>query len=340
MKNLKVGNVEAQSGKLAFGAIPVLELQDGTKVDIPVMVARGVEDGPTLLVNALTHGPEIPGIEVIRRVMRLELDPKSLKGTVIAIPIANPLAVQHCKYGSYQDDLQMDRTFPGNSKGSMTQRLACALWEEAALQADYILDLHCNSAPAMPLAVMHPGKNRQTEVKAENMANAFGIPIVYIPAELMSHGLLTNTAMAHGIPALNMELVGTRRLEPKYVEIGVKGVLNVMKWLGMIDGVVEKQTGFPKPEGPLEFKGLITANRGGLVHWLEAPGEFIAKGSTIVRIYNAYGDEVETIRMPFNGYVWAYPCSYHGYQLVATGDLIAFTFGAPSEKGMRLIPQP
>ena len=56
------------------------------------MVANGVEEGKTLVLSGATHGNEIAGTAAIIEVMRA-LDPQQMRGAVIAIPVANPLAL-------------------------------------------------------------------------------------------------------------------------------------------------------------------------------------------------------------------------------------------------------
>jgi predicted deacylase len=99
----------------------------------------------------------------------------------------------------------------------------------------------------------------------------------------------------------------------------------------MIDGEVEPQEGFPIVPGVNRFHGVIRTNRGGLIRFLKYPGEFIKKGEVFAEIYDLYGDVLEQVKMPVDGYTWAYPCGQvlgtsGGLQTVETGSNVAYAF--------------
>jgi len=99
----------------------------------------------------------------------------------------------------------------------------------------------------------------------------------------------------------------------------------------MIDGDPEPQEGIPIVPGVNRSHGIIRANRGGLIRLLKKPGEFIEKGETLAEIYDLYGDLLEEVKMPVDGYVWAFPCGQSlgtsgSLQAVQTGANIAYAF--------------
>ena len=94
---------ECPSGELVRESIVVGSDRDGATVSLPLLVLNGAADGPTLYLGALIHGDEPAGAEVIRRVVREEVDARQLSGAIIAIPIQNPLAFRASSYHSPQD---------------------------------------------------------------------------------------------------------------------------------------------------------------------------------------------------------------------------------------------
>ena len=144
---ITVGDVSAAMGELKKGVIKGVELVNNTSMDIPVLVMNGKSDGPTLLLMSTQHGIEIQGIEVIHRVMRQEINPDSLRGAVIGIPVGNPLAFMHHQYLSWIDNLDVGRERADRSEGNTTERLTYALWTEAWSKADLIVNIHCNTRP-------------------------------------------------------------------------------------------------------------------------------------------------------------------------------------------------
>jgi len=334
VESLKVGNVSANRGEMKLGFIKGIELWDGTKVDIPIIVVNGAKDGPTLLLMSTQHGDEIQGIEVIRQVTRIRVDPKKLNGSIIGIPVGNPLAFQHGLYTSWIDNADVGGVRADRPEGTTTERLANAIWKQAWSQADYILNIHCNineNALAYQSGDLRFAKTRE---KLEKLIAAFGVTSIEdVEEPLPDKGppTLGNLAMRKGVPVLLVELFDGNRISKSSVETGVRGVLNVMKSLKMIDGNIEKQKGIRVLPGRNKFYGIVYSNRGGLLHPQKEPGEKIEKGEVIARVYNLHGDMVEAVKMPVDGYVWAYPFGEAlgtalGIQAVHTGDYVAYVF--------------
>ena len=110
-----IGDTEAVAGKRTQTEIPIGRLMSGTPLALPVIVVHGKSDGPTMWINAATHGDEICGVEIIRRVLDA-VDPKSVSGTIIAAPIVN---VHGFNTGDryLPDRRDLNRSFPGSARG-------------------------------------------------------------------------------------------------------------------------------------------------------------------------------------------------------------------------------
>jgi hypothetical protein len=81
---------------------------------------------------------------------------------------------------------------------------------------------------------------------------------------------------------------------------------------------------------------MVRANRGGLIRFLKQPGEFIQKDEVFAEVFDLYGDVIERVKMPIDGYTWSYPCgnvlgTSGGLQTVPTGADIADVFTNESE---------
>ena len=113
-KVLSVGDVQAAPGEMAFGRLVPGRMAWSQELSVPTIVVNGAHEGPRLWLSAVVHGPEATGTEVIRRVLREELDPTKLRGSIIALPIANPLAFQAATYDTPEDGYNLNRVFPGN----------------------------------------------------------------------------------------------------------------------------------------------------------------------------------------------------------------------------------
>ena len=330
---LEVGDVTVGRGELKKGVIRGVEFVNGVGIDIPVLVMNGAEEGSTLLLMSTQHGIEIQGIEVIRRVMRERLSPRALRGAVIGIPVGNPLAFMHHQYLSWIDNLDVGAVRADRPEGNTTERLAYALWAEAWSKADIIVNIHCNTRPDSLIYQRINVGNPETRERLERMAEAFGVTTIISdePRGENAPPTLGNLAARRGTPVILEELIDGRWISEPSTGVGVRGVLNIMKAFDMIDGDPESQEGIPIVPGVNRFHGIIRANRGGLIRLLKKPGEPIGQGEVLAEIYDLYGDVVEEVRMPVDGYVWAYPCGQSlgtsgGLQAVQTGANIAYAF--------------
>jgi predicted deacylase len=165
------------------------------------------------------------------------------------------------------------------------------------------------------------------------MAEAFGVTNVVesdpIPDD--APNTLVNLAVKNGIPDILIELVDGRWISEPSTTVGVRGILNVMKVFDMIDGEVEPQEGIPIIPGICTWQGIVHANRGGLIRFLKTPGDFLKKGEVFAEIYDLYGDVLERVECPMDGYIWSYPCgdilgTSGSLQAVQTGAEIAHVF--------------
>ncbi|MHA1959131.1 MAG: succinylglutamate desuccinylase/aspartoacylase family protein [Candidatus Thorarchaeota archaeon] len=341
---LSVGTATAKRGELQKGVIEGVELFDSTGIDIPVLVMNGVKDGPTILMVSTQHGIEIQGAEVIIRVIREEVNPKDLRGAIIGIPVENPLAYMHGQYLSWVDNQDLggggsaSPLTADKPDGTATERLAHALWNEAWIKSDMILNFHCNTRPDSLIFQEILTGNPKTKDDLWKMAKAFGVTTIVDDTPFDEDGppTLANLAAKNGKPDILLELVDGRWISEPSTSAGIRGVLNIMKAFDMIDGDIEPQEGFQIVPGVCKWQGIVRANRGGLIRFVRTPGEFLKKGNVFAEIFNLHGDILEEAKIPVDGYIWAYPCgdilgTAGSMQAVQTGANIAYVFTQESE---------
>src|SRR5438445_8836170 len=124
-----------------FEKIPVTTLASGFELFIPLHRLVGRTSGPTLGLSAVVHGDEPLTNEVIRQVLTT-IDPAGLRGTILAVPIANPLAFESLTRHTPIDMLDMNRNFPGSPAGWLSEQTAHVLATRFVSQLDVHLDLH------------------------------------------------------------------------------------------------------------------------------------------------------------------------------------------------------
>jgi predicted deacylase len=327
---LTIGSAKANPGTIAFGSIEVGEFIDGMRLSMPIIVANGSNEGPILLLTAAMHGWEVVGIEVIRRVLRKELDVRRLRGAVLAIPAVNPLALQARAYITPQDHADVGGVIPGDPNGTITRRLASALWS-VVRKSNYYIDLHCMEGPSIPSTIVRGPPTGEVVDKAIDIARAMDMTITRPSQEARKRRPRTGSdiAMEAGIPSVIVEFpFPAIVMQEEVVQLGVRAILNVMKVLKMIDGQIEKQNGFKNLPGVFSTM-MVTCNKGGLTYPLCNPGDSVEEGQAIADIFNLYGDLQEKLTTPVSGYILSYGLNIN--QAVGTGDAVAYI--AFKEKG-------
>jgi len=338
-QNLIVGNVSAAPGETKWGRATSVELRDGTQVNLPVIVLNGSESGPRVVVHGGTHPVELAGIGASQVLGRKKVDPKKLKGSLIVFPITNPLGFQFGEYISPHDVVNMYSIYPGSADGSVTSRLANFIWENATRGADLVIDLHENVKPALQFSLVAISEARELDAKTLELAKAFGLTIARPTRSV--HRLSGMKAgergyyevcMANGIPSFMPELESSTDImfgeEYNPVRVGVRGVMNCLKKLGMVSGNVEPQSDTKVLKGNFAFYETVSATRGGIINRLSEIGVKIQMGAPIANVTNPYGDVIETLKMPIDGYLFGWNLGAPPYYNwgVHAGDGVAYVY--------------
>ncbi len=247
--------------------IPLGALSNHTPMSLPVHVIHGRRDGPTLFVSAAIHGDEVQGVEVIRRLIQ-GTALRSLMGTVMLIPIVNGYGfISHTRY--LPDRRDLNRSFPGAPGGSLAGRLAHIFMTEIVHRSDVGLDLHTGALHRTNLPQI------RADIEEEGcleLAHAFGAPVIL--HSNLRDGSLRGAAQEAGVNVLLYEAGEALRFDEFAIRAGVKGVLGVMKHLGMLSAKSGKAR---------KTKSVISRSS----HWLRA-----AEGG-IFRATRTIGDSVE-----------------------------------------------
>jgi len=216
-------------------------------VQLKQFAFRGTSDGPHLLVTGGVHGDEFEPMAAIRRLVALfenhAPEISGFRGRVTLIPVVNEAAFLR-GHRCADDGLDLARTCPGRSDGSVTEQTAWAL-SETIRNAHYYIDLHTGGTELSvhPLTgyVMHA--NPDVLEKQRRMARAFNLPVVWGTAANLE-GRSLSVARNANVPAIYCEYLGAATCDPAGVAAYVNGCLNVMSELGMLDR--------PRPESRIE----------------------------------------------------------------------------------------
>ncbi|MWJ27053.1 succinylglutamate desuccinylase [Halomonas sp. ZH2S] len=275
--------------------VPVARLYTHTPLHIPVEVVHGRKEGPVLLVCGGIHGDEINGVEIVRRVLRSKAI-NNLKGTLIAVPVVNVFGfLQQTRY--LPDRRDLNRCFPGSESGSLGGRIATLFREQIVDQATHVIDLHTGAIHRTNLpqirAQLRPGS------ETERMADAFGAPVV-LNAELRE-GSLRHYAQNRGIPVLTYEAGEALRFDEWAISPGVRGVLRVMRRLGMLTGEQRRR---PPPAAELaNGSSWARAPIDGILRPQVRLGARVAKGEVLGKIADPFGNDESAVRAIADGIV-------------------------------------
>ncbi|RLM83777.1 serine protease [Halobellus sp. Atlit-38R] len=210
--------------------------------DISVTVHRySGGDGPTVFVQAAQHGIELNGPAALRR-LHSRLADADLAGSVVAVPVVNPIAFDHRSYLTPEayDALNsnFNRIWPGDADGSFQERLVAGVWPLVEA-ADVAIDLHTGT----PEMLEHV-RFRQSDPTAETLAEAFGTEFLLADDDPIDEaddftGKFRLAAARAGVPAITAELSNSRTVRRSAVEAGVDGVWNVLCELDVVDDAAE-----------------------------------------------------------------------------------------------------
>lgn len=290
---LRFGGREIGPGEAAEIRLEVSEHYTADPLFVPVTVLRGRRPGPTLFLTAAVHGDELNGVAVIRDLL-IDQDLSNLAGCVVAVPVVNVPGFLN-QNRSLPDGRDLNRSFPGNPEGSFTARLAHRVFHDVVRRSDVGLDLH--TAGGDRANYPHVRADLENRRVAE-LAGAFGSPLViHGPGP---GGALRRVATEAGVPTIVYEAGSARVFERRFIDQGLRGVLNVMRHLGMVDD------GPPSPP-PLRLEirksTWLRANAGGILDLRVSLGEPVRKGRVISVNTNPFGRERSQLVAPSGGVV-------------------------------------
>lgn len=293
-KGLVIGGETILPGETKKIALDMPPLYTATSMNIPVFVKRGKRPGPTLFVSAAIHGDELNGIEIVSRLIKSRSIDK-LKGTLIAVPMVNVYGVlNQSRY--LPDRRDLNRCFPGSKKSSLAGRIAHIFFKEVVSKCDVGIDLHTGAIHRSNLPQVRADLD-DDEVLA--MAKAFGVPVL-LNADIRD-GSLRATASEAGIKILLYEAGQALRYDEFSIRAGVKGILNTMRHLGMLNK--SRSKGVPIKPFIARASGWVRAPESGFVTHSAQLGDHVEKGDKLATIADPFGQFLGHVISPAEGVV-------------------------------------
>ncbi|MGV6873517.1 N(2)-acetyl-L-2,4-diaminobutanoate deacetylase DoeB [Pseudochelatococcus sp. B33] len=287
-------------------------------VMIPIAVI-GDGDGPTALLTGGNHGDEYEGPIALFELAR-ELDARAVKGRVIILPAMNYPAFRAGTRTSPIDRGNLNRSFPGNPRGTVTEKIADFVTRHLVPRADVVLDFHSGGRTLdfLPYAAAHELDDKEQERRCFAAVAAFAAPYSMRMREIDAVGMFDTAVEAMGKVFVTTELGGGGTASARTAAIARRGARNLLKHAGILAG---------EPEGaPGAFLDMPSADcfafaeSAGLVAFRKDLGEPVSRGEVVASIgaIDRTGAPAQVVRASFDGIL----AGRHFPGLVQQGDCL------------------
>jgi len=285
------------AGTFTFSGDPGLE-----KYQWPYIAIRGSAAGPTVLITGGVHAAEYTGVEAAIRLGR-SIAPADVRGTILILPLVNrPGFYERSIYVNPEDNDNLNRLFPGKADGSWGQRFAHRLLTEIVTRCDNAIDLHAGDLieELTPFVIYRESGDAALDARITQMANAYGAPWAVKSSPTGERpGSLFAVACLNGVASMLAESGGRGLLIEEDVARHVRGVTNILKTIGALEG---------DPEPVLETTILKSFD------WLRSPVEGIfhpavrieqrvTKGERVGELIDLVGEPLAEVHAPSTGIV-------------------------------------
>jgi predicted deacylase len=267
-----------------------LDVHHGFRVAVEVL--RGTGPGPTLCVVAGIHGDELNGVAIARRLVD-ETDPAHLLGTLVVAPIVNAHGfLNGSRY--LPDRRDLNRHFPGRSRGSAASRIAHEFFERVVRRCDGIIDLHTGSFNRTNLPQI-----RADLGEMQNLRLAWGFGTEHVVHSIGEEGTLRRAAGEAGLAAVVYEAGEPLRFQPEKIELGVRGIRTLLESLGMLPGSATAR----RPQRHYHRTQWVRADASGIYIPTVKPGQRVERGQTLAVVTDPFSSRRSEIHAPRAGRV-------------------------------------
>jgi len=291
-QNITINGQNIAPGETRDITLSVGRLYDYTELSMPVRVISGAQAGPVMFVAAAIHGDEINGVEIIRRLITMPYI-KSIRGTLIAVPIVNVFGFNN-KSRYLPDRRDLNRVFPGSPQGSLASQIAHIFMKEIVSKCSHGIDLHSGSVyrdnyPHIRSFISDPSVRR--------LAKSFGTDVIL--NSNLRDGSLRQAATEKNVKLLVYEGGEALRFSENAIKIGLSGISSVMQHIGMLP--------VKDPKKNMQFMAKSS-------HWQRAPqsgiltakkklGLRVEKGEVLGTISDKFGENATEIISNYNGVI-------------------------------------
>lgn len=291
-KDIVIDSIRIEPGEVRDVAVEVSQVYSGTAVRVPVRVMRAENPGPTVFITGAVHGDEVNGTGIVREIL-LRKPFELSAGSLILIPVVNVLAFdRHSRY--LPDRRDLNRCFPGTRQGSLARRYAHTIFETVVRQCDFGIDLHTAAIRRTNFPNVR-GDLRKGPIK--RLARAFGCELIV--KSRGAKGTLRAAASEAGCPTIILEAGEVWKIQPGIVDLGVRGVRNVLIELDMVEGKKIE----PVYRAFIDKARWVRADAGGMLQFHVSPGNLVTAGQPLATIADLFGTRQSVVASGHDGIV-------------------------------------
>jgi predicted deacylase len=303
---MKIAGVSVKRGETKQIKLAIAKLTSGIAIDVPVMVTRGHKDGPVLLLMAGLHGDEINSVDVIRTIIEQKLNHVD-SGTVICVPILNVFGFINFSR-EVPDGKDVNRSFPGHSKGSLASQIAYHFNKLILPHCDYIIDFHTGGKSRYNIPQVRTVLDNK---HCKELANVFNAPFT-LHSNLIPK-TLRETASKQDKIIIVFEGGEALRFDEHSLDVAITGTKNVLNYLKMKPFKQSKTNSITKHQ-----RKWMRAPDSGFFHPTVNVGDHVKDGQIVGTISGPFVDYKEECVATKTGYV----VTLNNNPMVNRGDAI------------------
>jgi predicted deacylase len=303
---LKIADMEVKPGTRAHAMLQVTRTLRGD-LAVPVHVVKGAESGPVFALLCNVHGDETMPFLAAHALWR-SLDPSRMRGSVVILPVSNPLAFSDFRRESHEqrENTDLHRCYPGNPRGSVTEMIAKVIGDKVLAHVDALTDLHSGGAGRIHQRVdLNEDASGSVRERSMALCRSFGAGVVH--ANFLPPSCAVGHLNGKGGAASGVEIGGaylSAEMTDEFVKRTVRGLENQLMHLGILEGTQEA----PKVQYLFTRKERKESNptRGGYVvsnaQSIADLGRRVRKGEKLGVVIDPYTMETsEELNAPCDG---------------------------------------
>ncbi|MEM1257096.1 MAG: succinylglutamate desuccinylase/aspartoacylase family protein [Bacteroidota bacterium] len=273
---------------------------------LPITIVKGKSEGPVFTIVAGVHGFEYPPIMAVQELLQ-EFDANKLTGNLIIIPIANTGGFYGREpFYNPQDHINLNNAFPGDAKGSITQRLAAYITSEIIPVTDVFLDIHGGDAPEdlLPFVCYYRNENRPEQTQlAKQLSETSGFEYVVSYAYAISDDepakYAFKQAVQDGKTGVSLEAGKLGNVQADAVALVKNGVYNMLRELKMY----QHEATTAKNPIKLNDQAYIRSSQSGIFYSDLKAGDTVGESQKVGYTTDEFGTVLEEYKAPISGII-------------------------------------